>query len=750
MKSWLAIYGISSLVTVAAHAAADGGRARRPEFPPSNEFGEAVRTPSGSALLYERGELEAQGALRAPASAAERAPAGLATEGPIQRFTYASFGEGIGLAGISTASVNGRTEIYAGASVTTFGRNNYWYALALNPAAGGYDMVYVSPLYASTIVRLDVADVRAEPGPEIVALLEDGTVEVRSAASKQVLTSFPTSLSFSFFGGGALRFFDLDGDGLDEVWVTGESQARAFRGTGALAFGVDGAGGDDLVVAQLDNDPGPELATADGKVVDVTTGAVQCTWADGFGFRLAASDFDHDGKRELVFAEPWGFVWGFNADTCLPAWSLPAFNTGAFAVVDVDGDGGDELLLGDAQWGGVHAHSLATQQELWSIDNPEHGTTWVAVADTDGDGDREVLWGAGASSTGPDRLYVGDPGSAAITWENVQLEGPFVGPRVGDVDGDGAPEIVAVSATSDAGYGSGRIVVLDAQTLQVKAVSQPIAQGLGWTGIHDVKLRNVDADPALEIVTAAGTTYDGLIEIYDYAPSGAFPLKWDNNTLPYGATFYSVDVADVDGDGGLDVVGGVGIEHTGGAGLFTYVYDYDTGAELWHSLHMGSSWGRVGDLALADSDGDGHVEIHAMVVGGPTYVFDGASKELQAIVGASLRAIDVRPAPGGHYLWAGDEAGRLTAYAWNGTTYAKREAYQLVTGAPLEAFTFGASNAVYAASGGGLSYRHTLTSPPSWSLSGWGAGFGQNVAHTRRGSTFITSNAYGIFAFDEP
>src|SRR5687767_5959375 len=102
MKPWLVIYSVSSLVTVAANAAAEQGQARRLEFLPSNEFGESVRTPGGSPINYGRVELEAQAALRASAPAAERSPAGLATEGPTQRFTYASFGEGIGLAGIST------------------------------------------------------------------------------------------------------------------------------------------------------------------------------------------------------------------------------------------------------------------------------------------------------------------------------------------------------------------------------------------------------------------------------------------------------------------------------------------------------------------------------------------------------------------------------------------------------------------------------------------------------------------------
>jgi hypothetical protein len=85
-------------------------------------------------------------------------------------------------------------------------------------------------------------------------------------------------------------------------------------------------------------------------------------------------------------------------------------------------------------------------------------------------------------------------------------------------------EIVTASTSSDADRHGGRIVVLDPSTLRLRALSQPVADD-SVQGLHDLRLRNVDKDPELEIVVAADRHYDGHIEIYDFTgPTGTFTL----------------------------------------------------------------------------------------------------------------------------------------------------------------------------------------------------------------------------------
>jgi FG-GAP-like repeat len=670
---------------------------------------------------------------------------------------FASFGYEVGLSGISTARVGGRTEIYAGARGDNFwGNSGYWYALAYDAKSGDYEMVYVSPYYDEGVGHLGVADVRAEPGPEIIAALHDGTIEVRSAETKAILARFPTAYGFNGAGYGVMRLSDLDGDGLAEIWVAVGQGVRAYRGDGELVFSHEN-GGNGLVIGQMDGDPGLELAATPTGVVDIATGETQCPWPQGIGLRIEGADLDGDGELELVSASEYGFDGGFvsayDVGTCQPLWSVPTFRPDALLVADADGDGADEVIVGDSDSDGVRAYSLATQEELWSLTTFNYSTHWLAVDDVDGDGKRDVLWASGQRISGADHLYVGDAAAESIKWVSPSLEGPFIGPRVGDVDGDGVPEIVTASASSNGGYGGPRLVVLDGQTLRVKAISDELGHGHASEPPRDLQLINLDADPELEIAVAAGLFGYGLLEIFDYAPGGTFTPKWENATMPDGATFHSFAIVDVDGDGDLDVVAGSGIESTAATGLFVYVYDYDSRNEIWRSPDLiTTEWSAIEDIAVADSDGDGKLEIHAMVGDGSVHVFDGVTKAPQGVVGASLKAIDVRPAPGGQgsYLWAADADGRLTAYAWSGSAYTSQESFQLVEGGPLEAFTFDAAGAVYAAHNRTLSFHPTPASAPAWSIADWGPGIGRGVAHLGPGGALVTSSDHAVVVFSEP
>ncbi len=45
---------------------------------------------------------------------------------------------------------------------------------------------------------------------------------------------------------------------------------------------------------------------------------------------------------------------------------------------------------------------------------------------------------------------------------------------------------------------------------------------LAWTGVHDLKLRDVDGDGRLEIIIGADYLYDGAIEIYRFDSDNTF------------------------------------------------------------------------------------------------------------------------------------------------------------------------------------------------------------------------------------
>jgi len=536
---------------------------------------------------------------------------------------------------------------------------------------------------------------------------------------------------------------NVDADASPEVIVCSMSGLFVYSSGGALKWQVAGVGGHDVVAAQMDGDPALEIALTDGSVVDSATHAVEWKWPNGFGVHLAAADIDADGKAELIAAEAWNFVWAYDVDRRLPQWSISTpQDIGAIHVADVDGDGTPDLLVGDGQWGSVRAYDTTTLQTKWSVSNPEHGVTAIATADVDGDGKTEVLWGAGATSTGSDHLYVVDWETKRFEWQNVHLDGPFIGPEKADLDGDGRPEIVAASWSSESGYGSGRILVFDGTSFELRAISPPIVGNLSWTGIHDLRLRDVDGDGKAEILVAADRLYDGVVEIYGFDASNAFTLKWTNATRPVGASFYSVEAADVDGDGRLEIVAGGGREHTGALGVFVYVYDYATGNEEWHSLQMGGDWDKITGLQVGDTDRDGSREIVGMVYGGDTYVFDGPSKTLEAIIpgeGTALRLEGLRPR-----IALGDVNGDIARYQFGQGSYQEVSRTHYASEA-VDGF-LSTLTGTWIGSGGSL-LRTTKRGDPLWESARYGKTFGSRTVSSFGGKTSLTAGSYAIIGF---
>ena len=703
---------------------------------PTNEYGLPVLDEWGGRISYSRDQLAG---LRALTPEGRPRPA----DGPSFDASavgwYSAFGSGIGKSNIAVADNAGVKEVYLGGSTSTFGSDNYWQALVHDSSAGGYRQIFVSPYMAAGIARIEIGEVDPNPGREILVAREDGRVEIYAVAGKTWLREVVTAAT----GLKGLEVVDLGGGTTDEIVVCNGNNLYVYSGAGALLWQVPGVGGSDVVAGQMDADGGLEIAVTGGSVVDAATHAVQWTWPDGFGLHLETADIDGDGMEELIAADPWYFVWSYDVDVKLPKWSIPTpQDVGAIHVTDIDGDGVQELLVGDGQWGDIRAYDTVTQALEWSIDNPEHGVTDIAAADVDADGTTELLWGAGATSTGVDRLYIVDWTTEQFEWQNIHLDGPFVGPEQADLDGDGVPEIVVASFGSDSGYGSSRILVFDA-SFNLRAISAPIVGNLAVTGLHDLKLRDVDGDGSAEILVASDKLYDGVVEAYGFDAANAFTLKWTNATRPFGASFQSVEAADVDGDGALEIVAGAGREHTGALGVFIYVYDYATAAEEWHSLQMGGYWDKIRGLEVGNTDLDGSAEIVGMVYGGATYVFDGTSKQLQAILpgtGSALKLSGAAPSK----ILLGNASGGIEAYRYEQGSYPQIWQHDYGAG-PVDGFELG-SAALWLGSGGTLR-RMTRPGATLWQSASYGMTFGARTIGQPSSGRFLSAGGYCVVDF---
>lgn len=196
-------------------------------------------------------------------------------------------------------------------------------------------------------------------------------------------------------------------------------------------------------------------------------------------------------------------------------------------------------------------------------------------------------------------------------------------PVLCDLDQDGALEILAASYS---------LVCLDAATGSLKwrvpvgydrntAEAQPAMRT--WP---DLYVGDIDGDGRNEIVAGHGSSIlgQGMVAVYD--ENGYYKPGWPK-TLPNEV--YSIAVADLDGDGAMEIAAGIGVQD----GVNVYVYEHDGSLRPgWPQLEAGSdgqktlilpdsdtkapslgySWGMFNDnLAIGDIDGDGVKEIVA-------------------------------------------------------------------------------------------------------------------------------------------
>ena len=735
----------------------------RTDAPPVDAAGKPVCSANGGRLIYSQEDSpavpKAQAGAAASFASAPLAPKAAAATAPSPEVTrafwsYGIMGSNIGMAGMLPVSHDdGMEMIVSGTSPAwSFGANNFWYALKHDPQTGTYQQTHVHPPYAglsgasAAIAAMTLADVTGDAAPELVVGLTDGRFFFYSTTTYEEVGSVRPVTSLTKFATA-----DLNGDGSTELIILGESTLKVFNSSGQLLWALNGPGGNDLAIAQMDQDAALEIATTSGHVVDASTHTVQWTYPSGFGAHLRAADIDGDQRAELIAANAWYDIYAYDVDLKLPKWSLRTpQDIDSIEIANVDSDAAPELIYGDGQWGKLHVMTLngVTPVEEWNAPNPEHGVQGIAVADTDGDGVAEILWSSGGTSSGKDRLEVLDAATRQPEWVSVHLDGPFLSPVIGDVTGDGVPELVTACSESDSGYSSGRILVFDAATLKLLGISQPIASNYSWTGLRDLKLRDVDGDQRLEIVVAADWLYDGLIEVYRFTDERAFERIWQNDVRPDGAPFSQVDLLDVDNDGNLEFVACNDTEHTGSAGNYIRIIDYAGKTQEWISPNLGGSfWSGLYASAIGDFDGDGHPEVVASDEGGGIAVVDLNSRAMEFVQSGNFRSVAFRPGSTG--FLAGTSDGKVERFAPTGTgSYQVVETWNASAG-PVTGLTPSGTESLWVNTEERISYWQNATSGPIWASDKLGANAVGPVALLKQdyGFDMFTGGSHAITGF---
>ncbi|HEU4601454.1 MAG TPA: Ig-like domain-containing protein [Steroidobacteraceae bacterium] len=512
-----------------------------------------------------------------------------------------AWGSGIGVTGIWPVDANsdGKSEfVLAGGA--GFGGGTRWSIVGYNTSTHNYDILWQSAGPATngccggaSITALRV--VEHSGSKRVWVARGDGSIEVINLLTRTLIQTITTNSAVFDFA-----FADADNDGDTDVVAVSSDRITLYDPDSLATARTILYGGLRIAVGNVDDDPQLEIAIDSGKVLEVDGATTTVQWDSGasFGARVALGDIDGDGRDELVAAQGWYDIRAWDVELKSVKWSIhTALDIAAMRLIDVTGDSTPEIVYGDGQWGSIHAVRASDQVELWNIPNPEHGVTDIAIFDADGDGSREVVWGAGYTSTGPDYLYVHDLATRAFEWQNDDYSGPYQSADFGDVDHDGSLDMVVASFESQSGYADGLIEVHDASTYALKwRSSGNLFEGFAWTGVHNLRLANVDADPQLEILVATDRLYDGTLYVID----GLTHEVQSKTVYDSGSPLNVLDVADLDGDGKLEVIAGNTVAHTGSPGVFMYVIDPSNGSVVWKSAALAGGFSSVTDVLAAD------------------------------------------------------------------------------------------------------------------------------------------------------
>lgn len=453
---------------------------------------------------------------------------------------------------------DGKTEIICSGG-SYFGSGNFWYVLRYNPETQQYDQVWISPWYdnySAKISVISVLDMNNDQVSEIFVGFTNGNIEVyngESMALMQLISGISSSPVFQ------ILWADADNDNQSELVYCSGGETWLLNSTDFSLKSYFYYGATSMRCGNVDADPSRELVYSDGRIVRITGQSANLIWTfyeNSWGSGLVElTDLDGDLIHEIVYARAWNSIDVYDADIQSLKYQIPTdLDIDALSLADVDNDGLNEILYGDGQWGSVYCHNAANGQLMWSVDNPEHGTTAINVADTDNDGTLELVWGAGCSSSGSDYLFVHAIPSLAAEWKSKHIDGPFNAIRVADVDSDGRQEIITLSYESESSYESGIMSVFDAQTHQLEWQSDGNFFYGSWTGMYAFEVMDIDSDDIMEIVVAAGETYDGKIWVVN-GLTYEIESEYEYYSEDIDA-FHAFDIADVDGDGQPDFIAG--------------------------------------------------------------------------------------------------------------------------------------------------------------------------------------------------